>query len=288
MGWSYSDPNRELFEWKHRENPAGASAMWVAEHDGRIVGFRTFLRWRFRQRDRDVVAVRAVDTATHPDYQGRGIFSRLTLQGLDSLAAESTAFVFNTPNNNSRPGYLKMGWSPVGRLPVAVRIAGPTSAARMLRARVPAERWSLPTSAGDPALHVLSSEVFDGPASDDETLTTARTLEHLRWRYGFTPLHYRGMTRPEGGVVIFRIRRRGAAREAAICELHAASSRARARLLGEVLRGSGADYAISLGSAGSGLPLPGQGPLLVQRPLTGAGPTVIEGWALSLGDIELF
>ncbi len=39
-----------------------------------MIGFRTFLRWEFEDAGRVVRAVRAVDTATHPDHRGRGIF----------------------------------------------------------------------------------------------------------------------------------------------------------------------------------------------------------------------
>ncbi len=39
--------------------------------------------------------------------------------------------VFNTPNDQSRPGYLKMGWSEVGRVPVAVRLRSALSARRV-------------------------------------------------------------------------------------------------------------------------------------------------------------
>ena len=83
-------------------------------------GFRTLMRWEFLDGERVVRAVRAVDTATHPDYQGRSIFTRLTLHALDELVAEGVEFVFNTPNEQSRPGYLKMGWQVVGQLPTAV------------------------------------------------------------------------------------------------------------------------------------------------------------------------
>lgn len=287
MGWSPADPNRDLFRWKHRENPAGPSLSWVAEDGGRIVGFRTFLRWRFRQAGAPIEVVRAVDTATHPDHQGRGIFSRLTLHALDALTTDGYAFVFNTPNDNSRPGYLKMGWRPVGRLPIAFLPHGPVAAGRTVRARVPAERWSLPSTAGEPALDVLTEEVV-ARAMGDAEITTDRSLEHLRWRYGFAPLHYRALTDRSGATAVFRLRRRGDAQEAAICELFAPSHRTRARLVRAVVQASGADYAVSLGPSRSGLPLPAQGPLLVQRSLNASGPNAVRDWRLTLGDIELF
>ncbi|WP_226996273.1 GNAT family N-acetyltransferase [Tessaracoccus flavus] len=114
------DPHyRAFLEWKHRQNPFGVSPAWVALHEGRIVGYRTLLRWRFiNDEGKKVTAVRAVDTATHPDFQGLGIFRLLTVRGVAELTMEGDGIVFNTPNDQSRPGYLKMGWSEVKRLPI--------------------------------------------------------------------------------------------------------------------------------------------------------------------------
>src|SRR5690606_25693858 len=110
------DPrNAAFFAWKHRENAFGASPAWVAVDGDRVVGFRTLMRWEFDTPEGPVRAVRAVDTATHPDHQGRGIFSALTRRAVEELQNDGVGFVFNTPNDKSRPGYLKMGWREVGR-----------------------------------------------------------------------------------------------------------------------------------------------------------------------------
>ena len=193
--------------------------------EGRIVGFRTFSRWEFDRGADTVTAVRAVDTATHPDYQGRGIFSLLTRQALDELAAEKVGFVFNTPNDRSRPGYLKMGWQLVERLPVAATPRSPLSLVRLARARTPADKWSAPTDAGVPVADVLADAagveaLLAASRPDDGRLRTRRTPDYLAWRYGFPPLHYRAVVAPGGvkeGLVVFRLRRRGAALEAAVC-----------------------------------------------------------------------
>ena len=68
LGWDPTRPNEAFFRWKHLDNSFGASPMWVAELDGRLVGVRTFLRWRFRRPDGTTfAAVRAVDTAFAAD-----------------------------------------------------------------------------------------------------------------------------------------------------------------------------------------------------------------------------
>jgi GNAT superfamily N-acetyltransferase len=302
LGWSPEEPNEAFFRWKHLENPAGASPMWVATEGGRLVGVRVFLRWTFRgpQGER-LRAVRAVDTATHPDAQGRGIFTRLTRAAVEELTADGDDFVFNTPNDQSRPGYLKMGWQIVGRPPVAVRPRRPSGLVAMARARVPAAKWSTPTPAGrraevaldDQGLTALLGATGDGGAR----LRTEHTLEHLRWRYRFAPLHYRAVVGPDGvgsGLAVFRLRRRGRALEATVCELLAPEPSVARGLLSQISAATGADYLIVAGTAAAArsrhlVPLPGQGPVLTWRALASPGPApALADWDLSLGDLELF
>jgi GNAT superfamily N-acetyltransferase len=304
LGWVPDDAYARFFAWKHHQSPFGRSPAWVAvdpEAGDRVVGFRTFSRWQFARGDTVVDAVRAVDTSTHPDYQGRGIFSLLTRRALDELRAEGVAFVFNTPNDRSRPGYFKMGWQLVERLPVAATPRSPLSLVRMIRARTPADKWSAPTEAGMPVADVLAdgaviAALLEAARPADDRLYTHRTPAYLAWRYGFAPLHYRAVVAPAGlasGVVVFRLRRRGAALEAAVCEqiVPAGDERTGAALVRRVLRDTGADHAVQIGRprpASGLLPVPGQGPTLVWRDLAEPAMPPADRWSLGLGDIELF
>jgi GNAT superfamily N-acetyltransferase len=291
----------QFFAWKHLENPFGESPAWVATAGERIIGLRIFLRWEFEHPDGGVRrAVRAVDTATHPDFQGRGIFTRLTLDGLEQLRADGVDFVFNTPNEKSRPGYLKMGWVDVGRLSAAVRPSSPVALARMLRSRVPAERWSTKSDAGYAASELLTDcrvPQLLRSSSPPSRLRTRRSVAYLRWRYSFESLAYRAVALSDDaarGIAIFRLRRRGAATEAALCELIAPDDDPGATrdLERAVARASNADYVIRLGR--SSMPtlyvrLPGQGPALTWRAVSEAArPPGLDEWGLQLGDIELF
>jgi GNAT superfamily N-acetyltransferase len=302
LGWMPNEHFDGFFSWKHEENPFGTSPGWVALDGGSVVGFRTFLRWEYERSDGQVHrAVRAVDTATHPNHQGKGIFRQLTLRALDELAQEGVDFVFNTPNSQSRPGYLKMGWTQVGHLPTSVRLTSPRSPWRMARSRVPAERWSTPSRAGRPALEVLADpsvqDLLDEIAPHGR-LRTRRTPEYLRWRYGFGPLEYRALTvtdRAADGLAVFRLRRRGASLECALVEVLVRDGDRAARhgLIRSLAAASGADYLIRIGGPladRSGfIRAPRQGPILTWRPLAGgrAGGR-LDDWDLSLGDVELF
>ncbi len=294
------DPRYEqLFAWKHVENAFGPSPAWVAVDGDRLAGLRVLMRWEFVDGDRVVRAVRAVDTATHPDYQGRGIFTGLTLHAIDELRDEGVEFVFNTPNDQSRPGYLKMGWQIVGRQPTLVRPTRWSRAAVIAQARVPADRWSTPSAAGRDAAEVLADdEALDALLAAAERASGLRTRlspAFLRWRFATPLLGYRAIVAPGGladGLAIFRIRRRGPAREAAVVALLTPGRRRRTAgdLVRGVVREAEADYLLTIGAGPFGpgglVRLPRTGPLLTWRGLTATEPP--SSWDLTLGDIELF
>jgi len=297
MGWKADEPFDEFFHWKHRDNPFGVSPAWVALHDGKVVGYRTFLRWVFIDDEgKKLRAVRAVDTATHPDYQGMGIFRTLTLRGVAELTLAGDAFVFNTPNDQSRPGYLKMGWTVARRLPIGILPAGPGALARIAKSRVPADLWSVPTSAGIPANEALADAsvaealLQHAPAKGVRTI---RSPEYLAWRTALEPFHYRLQLAsphdPAEGGILFRLRRRGPTLEAAVIEQFTPDPLPSVRLLRRMLRASGADYAIGLRmhSAAGLVPLPRLGPLLTTRPLA-AAPPIRKYMVFTLGDVELY
>lgn len=109
--------DKHYFLWKHFENPMGQSFVLVAEEDGEILGVRCFMRWEMLLDGKQYRAIRPVDTAVHPKAQGKGLFKKLTLEGIQMLKDEYD-LIFNTPNQNSLPGYLKMGWAKISK-PVA-------------------------------------------------------------------------------------------------------------------------------------------------------------------------
>ncbi len=287
LGWPDDPRNAELLRWKHLENPFGRSAMWVALEGGRFVGFRAMMRWRFRRPDGAVLhAVRAVDTATLPSCRGRGVFGRLTRHAIEQLTADGVDFVFNTPNEMSRPGYLKMGWVDAGRVPIVVRPAGLKGLVSMPFALQAGSKWSEPLEVGSPTVDVERWQA--GSAWGRRGITTDVTGDFLRWRFSAGPVLYRTVQRGDCGVTV-RARRRGEARELAV-SFSWGPERVVRELVQEVLDQAGCSYAVAArGTPGCGAMLPGVnlGPRLTLRTLARSPPGPAE-FAFMLGDIELF
>lgn len=120
LGESVVEKSAGIWNFKHIDNPFGASHVLVAIEDDIFVGVRAFMKWNWQIGNDFWIAYRAVDTATHPDHQGKGIFKKLTLQALEDVQNIHETFVFNTPNDKSRPGYLKMGWIVVDKMPITI------------------------------------------------------------------------------------------------------------------------------------------------------------------------
>ncbi|GHA30292.1 hypothetical protein GCM10007103_09540 [Salinimicrobium marinum] len=107
-----TDHTKEAFLWKHFANPFGQSYGLLAVDNQRIVALRMFMRWEFICDNKIIKAIRPVDTCTDHAYRGKGLFKKITLQGLENIRDEYE-LIFNTPNENSKPGYLKMGWRTI-------------------------------------------------------------------------------------------------------------------------------------------------------------------------------
>jgi len=301
LGWSGGDADERFFRWKHLENPFGESPMWVATDGGSVVGFRTFMRWELSRRDGSRFrAVRAVDTATDPDHQGQGIFRRLTLHGLTELEDDDVALVFNTPNDKSLPGYLQMGWEIAGRAPVWVRPTTLASWWQLAGARTAASLLPIEMHVGERPADVMTDDLslarLVGRLPEHRGLTTRRTPEYLRWRYGNEALRYRVVLHSstiDDGFAVFHLRRRGRAVEATICDVlvPAETPSVEHELVGRIGELTRADYLLRVDArrrVRGFLPLPGVGPLVTFRGLDGREVPGRRDLAFTMGDLELF
>ena len=293
LGWPADARAERLWEWKHVQNPFGPSHVWVGLEGPEVVAVRTFMRWQLREPDGGLVqAARAVDTVTDREHRARGWFRRLTERGTDSLGADGVTVLFNTPNAQSAPANLSLGWSEQPRPPVWFRPSRLRSLPVVLRSRASAGLWPTETGVGlEPASAFSSPDVVAAATAKrcgpPDALETDRSLAFLQWRYGLPELGYRvvlGAGEGADSVAMVRTRQRGPGRERAVLDLVGGSG-ALANALSDQ---DNFDYAIWVGRrpARGWYRVPGGGPRLVARRIDGR--SVDQRFALALGDLELF
>ncbi len=250
------------WDWRHEENPFGQSLILTAEIDGRIVGVRPFLRWQLRCGDRVLNAVKPVDTVTHPDCRRQGIFTKLTRAALDQARQEGVDLLFNTPNESSMPGYLKMGWKHVAGLPLYAKPLRPIGMLkRVLSSRL---GWKSPAQAARQTTHGEDASAvekvlhnLDGAVSLDRPwcngdLNTPRTADFLRWRYLRHPhaTYHAEVEEREGhtlGAILYRTKQRGPLRELLLDDIIVSPERPEVvdLLLKRLCRNTAADYVVA-------------------------------------------
>lgn len=281
----------ELWNWKHHSNPFGPSLVLVATSGDQIAGVRAMMRWQMQTSTGDVVnAVRPVDTATHPEFARRGIFRDLTMSALDIARDEGVQLVFNTPNQKSAPGYLKMGWKEVSGIGVMVR--------PRLGASARATDDSIPSI--DRLAPTLSAPGNSVGIEDRAPLglRTPRTPGYLEWRFTQHPTaSYGWLSDRSGGGLIARANTRSGRTELVVSDLLGSPGpgvlrdvgrRSRARYLAGWFSPISAERKTAV--AGGLLTVPLLKTLrLVALPLDDIGIDIhsLKSWDLSTSDLEL-
>lgn len=306
----------EYMRWKHLESPFGPSPMWVATANDALVGLRAFQSWSWESGHATLRAVRPVDTATHPEWRRRGIFKRLTL-GMLEASRETYDFVYNTPNEQSRPGYLKMGWVDVAKLGLWWRpLRALRLASRLEQVRRGYASPVVPPLADDGSVARLVAlpglDTFLGALhANEQRLHTPRSRAYLTWRYLDIPgFQYQARYRVrgiEGAIVVYRRRARRGLDETSIVEVLVGAGRrseedARA-LLRAIARESESDHLMAAAAPRSAeldvldaswfLPTPPAiGIRLTARAFADKHvvppPAQAASWRLQLGDLEVF
>jgi GNAT superfamily N-acetyltransferase len=311
LGEGLIPKSEALWDWKHEQNPFGASFVLLAEENGAIIGLRAFMQWQWSWNGNTYKAIRAVDTATHPDHQGKGIFKKLTLQQLELCKQQGIHFVFNTPNDQSRPGYLKMGWVQQGRMPLKLKVLNPIALAYAIAFK----KGKGAAGADDPTpvqnWHPRVFELMKNYSVEDDHLNTTVSSSYIRWRYADNPLfRYNYFTDFQNFLLIGRIKSHSFTRELRLvdCMLfnNAASNKHINSLISkavlpyckenkiQIISFSGQQYQTyqsALNWMGF-IPVQNRGPIVTLRDLNmnEQFPKLLDinNWGYSLGDMELF
>ncbi|WP_417452910.1 GNAT family N-acetyltransferase [Kiloniella sp.] len=93
--------------WLYHNNPEGKAVGFDAwDKDILAAHYSTIpVRWSFAGTIRK--GLLSLNTATHPDYRGKGLFTKLADKTYQTAAELGYEFVIGVANSNSTPGFLK-------------------------------------------------------------------------------------------------------------------------------------------------------------------------------------
>ena len=108
-------------DWLYVANPDGAAVGYDAWDGTRLAAHYVCIPARAWVEGRQVRVLLSLNTATHPDYQGKGLFTKLALMTYEAGQEAGFDGVYGVANANSTPGFVrKLGFQLVRPLEARV------------------------------------------------------------------------------------------------------------------------------------------------------------------------
>ncbi len=109
--------SRTYLAWQYCDNPHGRVIGMDAFAGDVLVAHYAIIPRRYRLGSTTIPAALSVNTATHPDHQGKGLFVRLANETYRRAAESGVHFVIGVANANSVGGFLRrLGFTELGQV----------------------------------------------------------------------------------------------------------------------------------------------------------------------------
>jgi hypothetical protein len=219
----------DTFLWKHRDNPSGPSIITYAVDvdNGKVIAMEALSPRKLLFQGQVYMGYESNDTATHPDYWRRGLFTSLLKLGTDIAIQRNASFLYGFPNLNSKQGFLKHNWRDTGAITVLVRPVHLVKVGfaflkgrKAIRDFISDMKKGAITDIDDQLLPKDLEEYFKIRESWINLWTGYRDKPILKWRFLEHPVHCYRIISVEKGFAFVNLGNRGILRECKIVEAY--------------------------------------------------------------------
>ena len=109
------------WNWEYKNNPNNRIEILLAIDENRIIGHYSVIPIKMKIIEDYYIASFSLDTMTHSEYRGQGIFPTLANKLYNDLGETGIPFTYGFPNNNSiKPFVKKCGWYEISNVPIYI------------------------------------------------------------------------------------------------------------------------------------------------------------------------
>ncbi len=197
--------------WKFWGNAFTPPLVMVAEDGDRIVGQYALWPTPLVIGGVSVLGAQSLDTMTHPDYQGQGMFTTLARACYALAADHGVELLYGFPNDNSYPGFIRrLNWDHTGDVDAwsrPLQLAEHPRTPRALGSFAGIATRFLPLARGECReernVDIAELAALAERTSDNQSCRVARSAEWLAYRLAPESGHaYRAVTVRRGGDLI--------------------------------------------------------------------------------------
>ena len=116
--------NKDYLLWQYVCNPHGQAVISLAKSslDDKVVGQYIVIPMSVIANGQEVLGSVSLNTLTHSDFRGQGIFTVLAKDAYKKCAERGIDFTYGFPNQNSYPGFVKkLGFEDIGHVPLLIK-----------------------------------------------------------------------------------------------------------------------------------------------------------------------
>lgn len=112
----------DYLTWQYNQNPSGFPLYSLAYHGDQIIGQYLVIPIRYRYQESFYPGTLSLNTLTHPDFQGKGLFTKMASSTYALCASSSIDFTIGFPNPLSYGGFIKkLGFREIGSCNLLVK-----------------------------------------------------------------------------------------------------------------------------------------------------------------------
>jgi GNAT superfamily N-acetyltransferase len=117
--------DEKTFTWRFESNNKLKPLIVCAKDGDKVVSFNSWLVWDFKYNNETYIGYQSGESATDPNYRGKGIWSKV-LKYADGIASERKIdFLFGFPSTMSYNAFYKAGYCPIGLFNFYIRLFNP-------------------------------------------------------------------------------------------------------------------------------------------------------------------
>jgi predicted N-acetyltransferase YhbS len=190
------DRDLNFWKWKYESSPYGQAIVHGIFENNRIVACGSLWPISIKHGNQSIKALEPCDTAVHPDFRRKGLFKLLNQTRMQAAIDTGATLIFNFPNSNSLPGYVRDGWFSIGRVPWFVRVMKPFSIIMDHRRDGPVSKLGVPQ---EWMLDISKTVELDGQLEAIYShLSLDRVPGYWQWRFNDHPTRQYGLVGGDG------------------------------------------------------------------------------------------
>lgn len=207
--------SEEWFHWKFEGSPYGKAILACAFDGDETVGCVGIGFGQMTFGDKLLSCALSYETFVHPNYQGCHLFTKLTKLAEEECSRRGVDVLYNFPNSNSLPGFIKRGWTAKRITTYKIKLCKPLKCILHIS---DIKKGFTPLDSN--LIQIRNNNIIDlGVVAQNGVFIPQWSNQYIKWRFLTYPVGCYWIYNENDVFAIFRLGRRGKLKQAELLHI---------------------------------------------------------------------